>query len=77
MCPASKIYLLLFVFKQQCLKDLKQDYLEKQDRYKSLASVNEMHTKVEELQKQMAWALVSPLPSISLQNSLFHLFLYV
>lgn len=70
------MYLLLIVFKQQCLKDLKQDYLEKQDRYKSLASVNEMHTKVEELKKLMAWALVS-LPSISLQNSLFHLFLYV
>lgn len=43
----------------QCLKDLKQKYLEKEDRYKSLASLDEMHTKLEELQKQMAWALVS------------------
>uniref|UniRef100_A0A671XCQ1 Structural maintenance of chromosomes protein 6 n=1 Tax=Sparus aurata TaxID=8175 RepID=A0A671XCQ1_SPAAU len=38
------------------LKDLMK-YLEKEDRYKSLASLDEMHTKLEELQKQMAWAL--------------------
>uniref|UniRef100_A0A1A7WF85 Structural maintenance of chromosomes protein 6 n=1 Tax=Iconisemion striatum TaxID=60296 RepID=A0A1A7WF85_9TELE len=43
----------------ECLKDLKRKYLEKEDRYKSLASINEMQTKLEELQKQMAWALVS------------------
>uniref|UniRef100_A0A673AXA0 Structural maintenance of chromosomes protein 6 n=1 Tax=Sphaeramia orbicularis TaxID=375764 RepID=A0A673AXA0_9TELE len=42
----------------ECLKDLKRTYLEKEDRYKSLASLDEMHTKLEELQKQMAWALV-------------------
>lgn len=42
----------------QCLKDLKQKYLEKEDRFKSLASLDEMDTKLEELQKQMAWALV-------------------
>ncbi|XP_047244065.1 structural maintenance of chromosomes protein 6-like isoform X2 [Girardinichthys multiradiatus] len=42
-----------------CLKDLKCKYLEKEDRYKSLASLGEMHTKLEELQKQMAWALVA------------------
>ncbi|XP_074470796.1 structural maintenance of chromosomes protein 6 [Sebastes fasciatus] len=42
----------------ECLKDLKRKYLEKEDRYKSLASFEEMHTKLEELQKQMAWALV-------------------
>uniref|UniRef100_A0AAQ5Z7Z9 Structural maintenance of chromosomes protein 6 n=1 Tax=Amphiprion ocellaris TaxID=80972 RepID=A0AAQ5Z7Z9_AMPOC len=41
----------------ECLKDLKRKYLEKEDRYKSLASLDEMHSKVEELQKQMAWAL--------------------
>lgn len=56
------MYLLLFLFKQQCLKDLKQDYLQKEDRYKSLASVNEMHTKLEELKRHMAWALVSSFP---------------
>lgn len=42
----------------ECLKDLKRKYLEKEDRYKSLASLDEMHTKLEELRKQMAWALV-------------------
>lgn len=42
----------------ECLKDLKRKYLEKEDCYKSLASLDEMHTKLEELQKQMAWALV-------------------
>uniref|UniRef100_A0A7N8X877 Structural maintenance of chromosomes protein 6 n=1 Tax=Mastacembelus armatus TaxID=205130 RepID=A0A7N8X877_9TELE len=42
----------------ECLKDLKRKYLEKEDRYKSLASLDEMQTKLEELQKQMAWALV-------------------
>uniref|UniRef100_A0AAX7TFN8 Structural maintenance of chromosomes protein 6 n=1 Tax=Astatotilapia calliptera TaxID=8154 RepID=A0AAX7TFN8_ASTCA len=41
----------------ECLKDLKRKYLEKEDRYRSLASLDEMHTKLEELQKQMAWAL--------------------
>uniref|UniRef100_A0A8D0AKB4 Structural maintenance of chromosomes protein 6 n=1 Tax=Sander lucioperca TaxID=283035 RepID=A0A8D0AKB4_SANLU len=38
--------------------DLKRKYLEKEDRYKNLASFDEMQTKLEELQKQMAWALV-------------------
>ncbi|KAM9366672.1 uncharacterized protein ABDE67_002479 [Symphorus nematophorus] len=42
---------------EKCLKDLKWRYLEEEDRYKSLASPDEMHTKLKELQKQMAWAL--------------------
>uniref|UniRef100_A0A3B4A2C9 RecF/RecN/SMC N-terminal domain-containing protein n=1 Tax=Periophthalmus magnuspinnatus TaxID=409849 RepID=A0A3B4A2C9_9GOBI len=42
---------------EQHSEDLKRKYLEKEDRYKSLASLDEMHTKLEELQKQMAWAL--------------------
>lgn len=50
---------IYFCFKKQCLKELKQDYLEKENRYKSLASVNDMQTKLEELQRQMAWTLVS------------------
>lgn len=45
----------------ECLKDLKRKYHEKEDRYKSLASLDEMHTKLEELRKQMAWALVMEL----------------
>ncbi|XP_008299657.1 structural maintenance of chromosomes protein 6 [Stegastes partitus] len=43
----------------ECLKDLKRKYLEKEDRYKSLGSLDEMQNKLEELQKQMAWALVA------------------
>ncbi|KAF3849881.1 hypothetical protein F7725_019600 [Dissostichus mawsoni] len=40
------------------LKDLKQKYLEKEDRFKNLSSLDEMETKLEDLQKQMAWVLV-------------------
>ncbi|KAM4528937.1 structural maintenance of chromosomes protein 6 isoform 1-T2 [Fundulus diaphanus] len=43
------------------LKDLRCIYLERKERYKSLASLCEMQTKLEELQKQMAWALVAEL----------------
>ncbi|KAL6095967.1 smc6 [Pungitius sinensis] len=42
----------------ECLKDLKRKYQEKEDRYKSMASLDEMHTKLGDLQSQMAWALV-------------------
>lgn len=42
----------------ECLKELKRKYLEKEDRYKSMASLDDMRAKLEELQKQMAWALV-------------------
>ncbi|XP_028252481.1 structural maintenance of chromosomes protein 6 [Parambassis ranga] len=42
----------------ECLKDMKRKYLEKEDRYKSLASLDELRTKLEELRKQMAWAVV-------------------
>uniref|UniRef100_A0A8C5HNP3 Structural maintenance of chromosomes protein 6 n=1 Tax=Gouania willdenowi TaxID=441366 RepID=A0A8C5HNP3_GOUWI len=40
------------------LKELKRKYLEKEDRYKSLSSLDELRDKLQELQKQMAWALV-------------------
>uniref|UniRef100_A0A8C9SWB3 Structural maintenance of chromosomes protein 6 n=1 Tax=Scleropages formosus TaxID=113540 RepID=A0A8C9SWB3_SCLFO len=43
---------------EECLEDLKRKYLEKEDKYKSLASLDEMHAKLEELQNLMAWALV-------------------
>uniref|UniRef100_UPI0037E8A562 structural maintenance of chromosomes protein 6 n=1 Tax=Semicossyphus pulcher TaxID=241346 RepID=UPI0037E8A562 len=45
----------------ECLKDLKRKFLEKEERYKSLSSLDEMHSKLEELRKQMAWALVAEL----------------
>ncbi|KAJ0026850.1 hypothetical protein NQD34_017850 [Periophthalmus magnuspinnatus] len=54
----DELLCILDNFNIQLLKDLKRKYLEKEDRYKSLASLDEMHTKLEELQKQMAWALV-------------------
>ncbi|KAJ8274738.1 hypothetical protein COCON_G00093630 [Conger conger] len=44
---------------EECLEDLKHKYLEKKDKYKSLASLDEMHSKLEALQHQMAWALVA------------------
>lgn len=53
------MYLILFLFKQQCLSNLRQEYLEKKKCYESLASVTEMQTKLEELKNHMAWALVS------------------
>ncbi|XP_054617477.1 structural maintenance of chromosomes protein 6-like isoform X2 [Dunckerocampus dactyliophorus] len=43
----------------ECLKELKRKSQEKEDRYKSLASLDEMQTKLEDLQKQMAWAMVT------------------
>ncbi|XP_074541854.1 structural maintenance of chromosomes protein 6 [Halichoeres trimaculatus] len=46
---------------KECLKDLQRKYQEKEERYKNLASLDEMQTKLEELQKQMAWALVAEL----------------
>lgn len=42
----------------ECVKDLKHKCSEKEDRYKSLASLDEMHAKKEELMKQMAWAQI-------------------
>ncbi|XP_040016295.2 structural maintenance of chromosomes protein 6 [Gasterosteus aculeatus] len=42
----------------ECLKDLRRKYQEKEDRYKNMASLDEMHTKLGDLQNQMAWALV-------------------
>uniref|UniRef100_A0A8C5A181 Structural maintenance of chromosomes 6 n=1 Tax=Gadus morhua TaxID=8049 RepID=A0A8C5A181_GADMO len=44
----------------ECLRDLKKTYLEKEDNYKSLSSLDDMQAKLEELQKQMAWCLVRP-----------------
>ncbi|XP_077414638.1 structural maintenance of chromosomes protein 6 [Vanacampus margaritifer] len=41
------------------LKGLKRKYLEREEHYKNLSSIDEMYTKLEELQKQMAWALVT------------------
>ncbi|KAG5847140.1 hypothetical protein ANANG_G00122860 [Anguilla anguilla] len=44
---------------EECLEVLKRKFLEKEDKYKSLASLDEMHAKLQELKNQMAWALVA------------------
>ncbi|KAJ8009718.1 hypothetical protein DPEC_G00094450 [Dallia pectoralis] len=41
------------------LEQLKKNYQEKEDRFKSLSSLDELHSKLKELKDQMAWALVS------------------
>lgn len=69
------MWIILF----QCLEGLKRKYLEKEDRVKSLASLDDMHSKLEELKNQMAWALVrgSSIPSKYESKSVFILFVYL
>uniref|UniRef100_A0A8C1TNL1 Structural maintenance of chromosomes protein 6 n=1 Tax=Cyprinus carpio TaxID=7962 RepID=A0A8C1TNL1_CYPCA len=43
---------------RETLQELKRKYHEKEERYKSLASLDEMQKKLDELKNQMAWALV-------------------
>ncbi|XP_063040294.1 structural maintenance of chromosomes protein 6 [Engraulis encrasicolus] len=43
---------------EECLKDLRQDYVLKKERYDSLASLDEMKKTLEGLQRKMAWCLV-------------------
>ncbi|KAL2098864.1 hypothetical protein ACEWY4_005344 [Coilia grayii] len=43
---------------EECLKDLRQDYMLKKERYESLASLDEMTKTLEGLQRKMAWCLV-------------------
>ncbi|KAL0969802.1 hypothetical protein UPYG_G00232480 [Umbra pygmaea] len=43
---------------EECLKDLKQEFLQKKERYENLSSVGEMKKTLEELKKMMAWCLV-------------------
>uniref|UniRef100_A0A8C7H4Q0 Structural maintenance of chromosomes protein 6 n=1 Tax=Oncorhynchus kisutch TaxID=8019 RepID=A0A8C7H4Q0_ONCKI len=64
---------------EECLEGLKRKYLEKEDRVKSLASLDDMHSKLEELKNQMAWALVrgSSIPSKYESKSVFILFVYL
>ncbi|TRY56193.1 hypothetical protein DNTS_002545 [Danionella cerebrum] len=42
---------------RETLQELKRKFLEKEERYKSLASLDEMQQKLEELKDHMAWAL--------------------
>uniref|UniRef100_A0AAY4BE51 Structural maintenance of chromosomes protein 6 n=2 Tax=Denticeps clupeoides TaxID=299321 RepID=A0AAY4BE51_9TELE len=43
------------------LDELKRKYQEKEERYKSLSSIDTMNKKLEDLQHHMAWALVTEL----------------
>ncbi|XP_047467829.1 structural maintenance of chromosomes protein 6 isoform X2 [Mugil cephalus] len=43
---------------EECLKDLKQEFLQKKERYENLASFSDMKAAVENLKKAMAWCLV-------------------
>ncbi|XP_020357157.2 structural maintenance of chromosomes protein 6 [Oncorhynchus kisutch] len=43
---------------EECLKDLKQEFLQKKERYENLSSVGKMKETLEELKKMMAWGLV-------------------
>lgn len=42
----------------QCLKDLKQDFLQKKDRYENVSSISGMKVALDDLKKTMAWCLV-------------------
>ncbi|XP_016382160.1 structural maintenance of chromosomes protein 6-like [Sinocyclocheilus rhinocerous] len=44
---------------RETLQELKRKYHAKEERYKSLASLDEMQKKLDELNNQMAWALVA------------------
>uniref|UniRef100_A0AAY4BE29 Rad50/SbcC-type AAA domain-containing protein n=1 Tax=Denticeps clupeoides TaxID=299321 RepID=A0AAY4BE29_9TELE len=46
---------------EESLDELKRKYQEKEERYKSLSSIDTMNKKLEDLQHHMAWALVTEL----------------
>ncbi|XP_053192059.1 structural maintenance of chromosomes protein 6 [Scomber japonicus] len=43
---------------EECLKDLKQEFLQRKERYENLSSISEMKEVLENLKKAMAWCLV-------------------
>ncbi|KAK3563704.1 hypothetical protein QTP86_034421 [Hemibagrus guttatus] len=43
---------------EECLRDLRQLFLQKKEKYENLATLEKMRQTLEELQKKMAWALV-------------------
>ncbi|KAG7465711.1 hypothetical protein MATL_G00156340 [Megalops atlanticus] len=44
---------------EEALKSLRQEYLQKKEKYESLSSLEEMKKTLEDLQHKMAWCLVS------------------
>uniref|UniRef100_A0A6Q2WTU5 Structural maintenance of chromosomes protein 6 n=1 Tax=Esox lucius TaxID=8010 RepID=A0A6Q2WTU5_ESOLU len=58
---------------EECLKDLKQEFLQKKERYENLSSVGNMKKTLEDLKKMMAWCLVEVLPTLNKNvNTTFH-----
>ncbi|KAM9316410.1 structural maintenance of chromosomes protein 6 [Gastrophryne carolinensis] len=47
------------VYGVERLSELKRDCIEKEERFKSLASLSEMKEKLEDLRRKMAWAVVT------------------
>ncbi|ROL42817.1 Structural maintenance of chromosomes protein 6 [Anabarilius grahami] len=43
---------------EECLKDLRQLFLQKKERYERLSSLDDMRQTLEDLKKKMAWCLV-------------------
>uniref|UniRef100_A0A3Q2NT50 Structural maintenance of chromosomes protein 6 n=1 Tax=Fundulus heteroclitus TaxID=8078 RepID=A0A3Q2NT50_FUNHE len=43
---------------EECLKDLRQEFLQKKERYESLSSFSDLKENLENLKKKMAWCLV-------------------
>ncbi|XP_023254749.1 structural maintenance of chromosomes protein 6-like, partial [Seriola lalandi dorsalis] len=43
---------------EECLKDLKQEFLQRKERYENLSSFSGMKEDLENLKKAMAWCLV-------------------
>ncbi|XP_046869724.1 structural maintenance of chromosomes protein 6 isoform X2 [Hypomesus transpacificus] len=43
---------------EECLKDLKQEFLQKKERYENLSTLGEIKAVLEDLKKKMAWCLV-------------------
>ncbi|XP_013869624.1 structural maintenance of chromosomes protein 6, partial [Austrofundulus limnaeus] len=44
---------------EECLKDLKQEFLQKKERYENLSSYSELKEALENMKTKMAWALVT------------------
>ncbi|KAM7376228.1 hypothetical protein PAMP_005971 [Pampus punctatissimus] len=42
---------------EECLKDLKQEFLQRKERYENVSSISEMKDVLENLKKTMAWCL--------------------
>uniref|UniRef100_A0AAQ5XFB7 Structural maintenance of chromosomes protein 6 n=1 Tax=Amphiprion ocellaris TaxID=80972 RepID=A0AAQ5XFB7_AMPOC len=50
---------------EECLKDLKQEFLQKKERYEKCSSFSELKAVLENLKKAMAWCLVRAIGTIN------------